>query len=304
MLAQKENDVSGIVYSTVLERYGTMVHTDTIKLLPATLQVSCATDPGIRHRYRPNEDTLSIVQGYISSAMTKTAPRPFVLLIVADGMGGLGHGREASRLATRTFVEYVTDALHHHQGNSDDLQPLLSAGVQYANQSLYTHSQQQNRAMGTTLTAALIIESTAYIAHVGDSRLYHYCAAEGMTQITRDHSIVAELVEAGAIPPEAIYTHPMRNRIFRSLGTETTVEVDTAAIQLFPDDVLFLCTDGLWEMVRDQHIANTLSVAMPLPETTQALIQAAIAGGGADNISTIIAKMRTMPTRQGMKIHI
>src|SRR5258708_15360655 len=114
----------------------------------------------------------------------------------------------------------------------------------------------------------------------------------GLTQITNDHAVVALLVAAGTIAPDDIYTHPRRNQIYRSLGSEASVEVDATAVQLAVGDSLLLCSDGLWEMVRDPQIAAIVTTRMSTPsDTAHALIHAALAGGGDDNVSAILTQV-------------
>ena len=257
-----------------------------------TLRVGSQLDPGIRRKERPNEDTLLVSQGSMPSASASTLSQPFALLIVADGMGGLAHGQEASRLAVQSLAAYVAGSLGSQPSKPEDLLPLLTAGVQYANQLVYQNNREQRDQMGTTMTAALVMETTAYVAHVGDSRLYLYRHPTGLGQITRDHSVVARLVAAGVIAPEDIYTHPLRNRIYRSLGQQARTEVDGDAVPLAAGDLLLVCSDGLWEMVRDQQIAAILTTLRAHPsETAHALVQAALAGGGKDNVSVIVAQV-------------
>jgi serine/threonine protein phosphatase PrpC len=252
------------------------------------LSIGAHLDPGIRRKHRPNEDTVLITHGVMPFA----SPEPFVLLAVADGMGGPGHGQEASQLAVRSLVAYMSGPLSSLQRPPQDWLPQLTAGVQYANRVVYERNQQQQTIMGTTMTAVMVTEATAYIAHVGDSRLYLYREPTGLVQITNDHSIVASLVAEGIIAPDDIYTHPKRNQIYRSLGSEASVEVDASAIPLAAGDILLLCSDGLWGMVRNQQIAAIVTTPMPTPsDTAHALIQAALAGGGEDNVSAIVAQV-------------
>jgi serine/threonine protein phosphatase PrpC len=254
------------------------------------LSIGAHLDPGIRRRQRPNEDTVLVKYGVMPSA--SPPPEPFVLLAVADGIGGQRYGQEASQLAARSLTEYLSGSLCSQQRSAEELLPLLAAGVQYANQIVYERNQEQQTSMGTTMTAVLVSETTAYVAHVGDSRLYLYREPTGLIQVTCDHSIVAMLVAAGIIAPDDIYTHPKRNQIYRSLGSDASVEVDTFVVPLAAGDILLLCSDGLWEMVRDQQIAAIVTTLMPTPsDTAHALIQTALAGGGEDNVSAIVAQV-------------
>jgi len=252
------------------------------------LRIGTALDPGIERKLRPNEDTLSVTRGIIPAASSK----PFVLLTVADGMGGQGHGQEASRLAVQSLTEYVSGLLYSKQVTPQNFLSLLKEGVQAANRVVYQRNREQRTEMGTTMTAALIVDTTAYVAHVGDSRCYLYREPGGLSQITHDHSLVAALVTAGAIQPEEIYTHPRRNLIYRCLGEKASVEVDACAVPLAAGDILLFCSDGLWEMVRDQQIVAILTSPMPDPsQIAHALLQAALAGGGEDNVSVIVVQV-------------
>jgi PPM family protein phosphatase len=254
------------------------------------LQVGTDLDPGLRRKRDPNEDTLFVTHGTIPSA--SPVPTPFALFVVADGMGGHAHGQEASRLAVDTLARSVCGFLSGQPRRPDAFLPGLIEGVRSANQAIYQRNQGQRDNMGTTMTAALVIDSTAYVAHVGDSRCYLYRPPAGLSQITHDHSIVAALVDVHVIEPDDIYTHPMRNLIYRSLGEKAAVEVDGSTVPLAAGDILLLCSDGLWEMVRDPQIAAILSEPAPdASRTAHALIQAALAGGGEDNVSAIVVQV-------------
>jgi len=173
----------------------------------------------------------------------------------------------------------------------EDYIRLLKDGVQSANLAVHQRNVDQRADMGTTMTAALIVDKIAYVANVGDSRTYLYRQSEGLKKITNDHSVVASLVTAGIINAEDVYTHPKRNQIYRSLGEKPDVEVDVFSVPLQPGDILLLCCDGLWEMTRDNIIQDIL-LKMPDPaQAGQALIEAALHGGGDDNISVVLAKV-------------
>ncbi len=254
------------------------------------LQVGTDVDPGLRRKHDPNEDTLFVTHGTIPSA--SSVPTQFALFAVADGMGGHAHGQEASRLAVDALARSICGYLSSQQRKPDAFLPGLIEGVRSANRAVYQRNQGQRDNMGTTMTAALVIDTTAYVAHVGDSRCYLYRPSAGLSQITHDHSIVAALVDVNVIQPDDIYTHPMRNLIYRSLGEKATMEVDGSTVPLAAGDILLLCSDGLWEMVRNPQIAAILSEPASDPSrTAHALIEAALAGGGEDNVSAIVVKV-------------
>lgn len=254
---------------------------------PYTLVVGTGLDAGIKRKNKPNEDCLIAYQ----STLTREAGARFsALFVVADGMGGHANGREASHMAIQAICNAIIPMLTDEEEiNENNIAHLLVEGVQHANGAVYQHNQEYGLDTGTTMTAALIADDLIAVANVGDSRTYLYRAAEGLTPITRDHSTVARLVESGQITPDEVYTHPQRNEIYRNLGDDIPVEVDTRIIEIERGMTLLLCSDGLWEMVRDAQIERILRET--LPDAAQAcrnLLQAALDGGGLDNISVIV----------------
>jgi serine/threonine protein phosphatase PrpC len=263
------------------------------------------TDPGIKRRHKPNEDSLFAAQ---FTRPVNSSFQQVGLFVVADGVGGHANGQDASRSAIQTIVNHILPSLaHKDQPSREAFRQLLIEGVQQANLAVHQRNLEQQADMGTTMTAALVIEplgvtyneddtrppsATAYIANVGDSRTYLYRPKRGLMKLTNDHSVVASLVEAGVIQPDDIYTHPKRNQIYRSLGEKSVVEVDTFVVPVEIDDKLLLCSDGLWEMVRDPQIEAVLRQPLPDPNMTgETLLQAALHGGGEDNISLIVVQI-------------
>jgi PPM family protein phosphatase len=172
----------------------------------------------------------------------------------------------------------------------------LKIAVEQANKAILQYGEKQSsaRGLGCTLTAALIHNDKAYIANVGDSRTYLF-REDTLLPITRDHSLVARLVESKQIEPEDVYTHPQRNLIYRSLGAgHKNIEVDIFHQTLLAGDLLLLCSDGLWEMVRDEDLRKVLSEKASPQQICNTLIDMANANGGEDNISAVVVQINEL----------
>lgn len=229
------------------------------------------------------------------------AAEPTGLYIVADGMGGYAEGEKASRDSVRqAFRDFIEGHLLHDlntptrslhpQDEPTPLDATLRTLVEEANRLVYSKRREKGAKHGTTIVALLIIGARAAVANVGDSRAY-LLRDGALRQISEDHSFVYGLYKAGQISEEQIYTHPQKNEIFRSLGAEENVQVDVYALDVRAGDRLLLCSDGLWEMVRNAQIASILTNA-PTPQLAcDRLVAAAYDNGGADNISAIVVHM-------------
>jgi serine/threonine protein phosphatase PrpC len=250
------------------------------------LDAAGGTDPG---KVRPlNEDAWQIADQSETGHLWDSRGR---LLIVADGMGGHAAGEIASRLAVETLYQQYYD--------EDDV-PLppairLERAVTEANLNVYEQAVavDAQSGMGTTLVAAVVHEARVLIANVGDSRAYLIRDGEA-TQITKDHSWVAEQVKLGTISEEQAETHAYRNLVTRCLGHRPGMQVDIFEHRLRAGDTLLLCSDGLSNQVPDSGIAAVLSEQEP-EQAVQALIDEANQRGGPDNITAVVARVRDLP---------
>ncbi|HEX4930537.1 MAG TPA: Stp1/IreP family PP2C-type Ser/Thr phosphatase [Gaiellaceae bacterium] len=210
------------------------------------------------------------------------------LFAVADGMGGAQAGEVASGLAAAVLHEAAPD------GNSGERgEERVARLIQEANRRVFQRSSEDESTsgMGTTMTVALVDGDTIAFGHVGDSRAYRV-RNEELEQLTDDHSLVGELVRSGRLSPEEAESHPQRSVITRALGTEPDVDVDTFTIEAEPGDIYLICSDGLTDMVSPRDVqALLVANAGDLDAAAQALVDAANAGGGEDNITVVLFRM-------------
>jgi serine/threonine protein phosphatase PrpC len=203
---------------------------------------------------------------------------------VADGMGGAKAGEVASAMAAGAF--------EGEQDSGEAPEAQLSRILREANRRIYdlAVADDSHRGMGTTVTAAKVTGDEVSLGHVGDSRAYRLRDGE-LEQLTRDHSLVAELERSGQITPEAAEHHPQRSIITRALGPEPDVEVDTYTIAGRAGDVYLICSDGLTSMISDDELAAILRSAASLEDAADSLVRAANQSGGKDNITVVLFRL-------------
>jgi serine/threonine protein phosphatase PrpC len=264
--------------------------------LGARLMAGAASDLGRRRSGEHNEDSAFVL---VLDRVHEGHTLPFGVFVVADGLGGHASGHRASRLIVNVLAHTILRQVAlpvvgmpvDSPVDESELAAILRDAVEAANSSLCAANRENDTDAGSTVVAALIYGDTAYIANVGDSRAYLHDDT-GLRRLTSDHSLVQQLVSAGMIQPDEVYTHPQRNQIFRSLGDEPNVNVDLYVQQLKPGTSLLLCSDGLWEMVRDPEIEAVLREETDPQSACDALIVAANEGGGDDNVTAVIVVAR------------
>ncbi len=270
------------------------------------IEVSVQSDIGCQRQN--NEDSF----GYWEPEDDQQFLRKGRLAVVADGMGGYEGGQEASRMAVETLVAVYRDF------GGDDPQAALVEALQAAHEQIrqYSFAHPELRGMGTTCTAAAIVRGALggadggenageirskdgsenydalYYVHVGDTRLYLIRDGQ-ITRVTRDHSYVGRLVESGVISAEEAETHPQRNILTAALGTNPDLIMDSPARPepLRPDDVLLICSDGLWGQVHDSEILDAVE-NKSAEQAGRELIELARERGGPDNITVEILRLR------------
>jgi serine/threonine protein phosphatase PrpC len=260
----------------------------------AVLRVCGATDVGL-HREQ-NQDTFVIANlssGEISSPCVEVGvhlPDSGYLLMVCDGMGGAAAGEVAARIAAGSIRQRLVaagDAVSAHPEEA------LGDAVAVANRAILSdaQTQPQRRGMGTTCTAAIVLPGTLTVAQVGDSRAY--LLREGqLWSLTKDQSLANQLVDQGVLTREQASSFSHRNVLLQALGVKTAVEPVIAQYQLAQGDRVLLCSDGLHGLISEADIQTALKDGGDFTTITKALVDRALAAGGDDNITVVVAEYR------------
>lgn len=234
----------------------------------------CVTDVGQKRTM--NQDFVFASDGPVGSLPN--------LLIVADGMGG----HQAGDTASRYTVEVIVDCVKKDKERNPIR--VLRTAIEKANEKVREKAAGDERlyGMGTTVVAATVIDDYLYVANVGDSRLY--LVRDHIMQITKDHSLVEEMVRMGEITREEARNHPDKNIITRAVGANRRIAVDFFDMRLEKEDILLLCSDGLSNMIEDAEIEQIIRNGKELPEIAMNLIAKANQNGGKDNIAVVLAR--------------
>ena len=214
-----------------------------------------------------------------------------LLCVVCDGMGGAKAGNVASNLAMEVFAQEMKNS-YHSDLSGDKLKSVLENAVKLANFTVYDQAQQFEdfSGMGTTLSAALIRGREVTAVNVGDSRVYRI-NEEGITQITKDHSVVQLMVDRNEMTPEQAKTYPGKNLITRAIGTESMVACDIFNVKLQKGDRLLVCTDGLSNLLSDQEMLFEVLHGGELADCCQRLLDIALKRGAPDNVTSILVAL-------------
>lgn len=246
-----------------------------------------------------NEDNFVVCRDLINNDWTipqageTTDLGPYgALLIVADGMGGANAGEVASRIAIETIQQaFMKCRLANVVKSEANVLEFLCSVTRDADKSIvkYGKKHKEARGMGTTVVMAWILQDKAYICWCGDSRCYVFNPAVGLTRLSKDHSLVQQLVDSGELSPENAHDHPMSNVITQCLGNSTKkIDPDTRVYQMAHNDVLLLCSDGLSSLCTDDEMMQVMVANDDIVVLKNQLIEAALNAGGYDNVTVAI----------------
>jgi serine/threonine protein phosphatase PrpC len=279
-------DGEGFTSGAQFEQHIRLAKSTNPSRLNLDYQTGKRTHPGkVR---KNNEDSVLSIE---LSRMNQGIIQPICLAAVADGMGGHASGELASSLVIDAIAQIGAFEMVALQNPSfEEFDDWVKRALHSANQAVFEARKDAGNDMGSTLVLGLIIGSQAYFGHVGDSRIY-LINNESIKQLSTDHSLVQHLVSIGKISPDEARTHPQRNVIYRSLGEKAEVEADFFSQQIFPQDRLLFCTDGLTNLVEDENIFKII-MDSPSPQAAcDRLVEEANNMGGDDNISVLLLEV-------------
>mgnify|MGYP000930298538 CR=1 FL=1 len=256
--------------------------------VPLTIELFAAVDPG---RARSNNEDSVALDEAVS------------LAVLADGMGGYNAGEVASNMATSFIRTELGRWLREASAQATDaeVRRAMDICVDNANRAIFNaaNSNPQYAGMGTTLVVSLFRDNRLLVGHVGDSRCYRFRGGR-LVQITRDHSLLQEQLDAGYITAEQAAVSVNKNLVTRALGVDEAVDLEVNDFKVESGDLYMMCSDGLSDMMDDEAIARLLGAQQSLEQVAESLIDTANANGGRDNISVLLVKARVEGTRKGL----
>lgn len=276
-------------------------------LMAAGIQVDAHGQTDIGRERRDNEDQFLVAAPHKVVEITHTSlPDPYrtrfdsgaraLLLLVADGVGGTARGGEASSITLDTIVHYVTNSMRCFYKLDEQVQQDLLAELARSVQESHAKVRQEAArggsmtTMATTLTMAHVLWPRAYVVQIGDSRCYHLHGA-ALRKLTRDQTFAQELLDRGAFTADEAEQSPLSQVLTRAIGGEGSEPLpEIGQVALEPGDALLLCTDGLTKHVPDAAIARLLASSATATATCEALIGAALEGGGSDNVTVVVGR--------------
>lgn len=222
---------------------------------------------------------------------SKTVDTDFLWSIICDGMGGTNGGDVASSTAIKEISEYLCEHLNSSQ-TSEKIKVSMYNAIESANTKIFEKARSDKLLsnMGTTVVLGIVKESTLHVMYAGDSRVYVLNREHGIKQITKDHSVVQEMVDRGEITRHDAKNHPQKNIITRALGVDREVELDYIETKLKKDDIVLLCTDGLTNEVDEDDIYS-ICMNNDISKIPEKLVRQANKLGGRDNITVSITKI-------------
>lgn len=208
----------------------------------------------------------------------------YKIYVVADGMGGHNAGEVASKMAVEAIVNYISENINNKNYNE-----ILKKAIKTANNEIYDFASTSEKlnGMGTTVTACLVINNKGFVANVGDSSCF-LIRNNKIKKITKDHSLVQELLDLGTISEEEAFNHPKKNIITRAVGTSKEILIDVFEIDILKDDIIMLCSDGLTNEIQKNRVLEILNSAKSLKNACEKLVLEAKNNGGRDNITVLL----------------